>query len=365
MQVKKIFLASSAELEEDRRAFQLMFTRLNPQWRSRELTFDVVLWESFIDAMSKEGLQQEYNKAARDCDIFVMLFFTKVGPYTLQEFETAFATLKEGARPLIYTYFRNDYVLTGDLDERVRSLLAFKDRLRELKHYPTSYRNAEDLQWQFSRQLEQIYGGDGASAEISDATPQSRVDEIALLLCHRQLFGDGASTPEEAKRLQAAVQRAGRYVREAVFGMASSVRREAWIVDKRRMERTIPLFEALTRADSTWHAPFAQLGFALKDKPVPDWERSLEALTHAIELRGDRLGEGGPFYHWARAECLIHLDPRFKPGKPADPATKASVLEALRQARRELEDGWEAALDNSLALDVRNWLQFNGSPRLR
>ena len=93
MQVKKIFLASSEELKDDRRSFELMLSRLNPQWRPRNLTFDLVVWENFIDAMSKEGLQKEYNKAVEDCDIFVMLFFTKVGRYTLEEFETAFTDL--------------------------------------------------------------------------------------------------------------------------------------------------------------------------------------------------------------------------------------------------------------------------------
>ena len=36
MQIKKIFLASSEELLNDRRAFELMIGRLNPQWRQRD-----------------------------------------------------------------------------------------------------------------------------------------------------------------------------------------------------------------------------------------------------------------------------------------------------------------------------------------
>jgi len=83
MQIRKIFLASSQELEQDRRAFELMLGRLNQQWRPRNFTFDLIVWENFIDAMSRDGLQKEYNKALRDCDIFVMMFFTKVGRYTL------------------------------------------------------------------------------------------------------------------------------------------------------------------------------------------------------------------------------------------------------------------------------------------
>jgi len=202
MPVIKIFLASSEELKEDRRAFEIMLARLNPQWRSRELTFDLVVWENFIDAMSPEGLQKEYSKAVQECDVFVMLFFTKVGKYTLKEFETAFADLATGTGPKIYTYFKNDSILTGDLDDGVKSLLEFKTRLQVLKHYPTLYRNTEDLLFQFSQQLELLYGGDGtASLDITDTTPQAKIGEIALVLGHRQLFGDTGGEPVDPARL--------------------------------------------------------------------------------------------------------------------------------------------------------------------
>jgi len=86
MQIKKIFLASSAELKADREAFERMLARLNPQWRSRDITFDLVVWENFIDAMSSEGLQKEYDKAVQECDVFVMLFFTKVDYHKYQKY---------------------------------------------------------------------------------------------------------------------------------------------------------------------------------------------------------------------------------------------------------------------------------------
>lgn len=365
MQVKKVFLASSEELKDDRRSFELMLARLNPQWRQRDITFDLVVWENFIDAMSKDGLQKEYDKAVQGCDLFVMLFFTKVGPYTLEEFETAFSGLKADSGPKVYTYFRNDLVLTGDLDDHVKSLLDFKAKLRSLKHYPTNYRNAEDLQWQFSRQLELLYGGDGvSSAEITDSTPQSKIGEAALVLCHRQLLGDNGTDRVNLDRMSAAVLRASRQVRSAIFNMAQDVRRENWSGDKHRMERTIPVFEALVRADPTWHAPLGNLGYALKDKLVPDWTHALEHLVRALELRGERVDEG-PFYQYSRAMCLIHLDPRFVAKQPSDPTRRGEIVEVLRQARRELEADWEGIMSNADAADIRAWLELNGSPRLR
>jgi len=233
MPQKKIFLASSEELKEDRRAFEIMLGRINQQWRQRDITFELVVWENFIDALSREGLQKEYNKAIKECDIFVMMFFTKVGKYTLDEFETAFANMGAGTGPRIYTYFRNDFILTGDIDDGIKSLLDFKAKLKALNHYVTAYRNTEDLQYQFSRQLEMLYGSDGASTfDITDSTPKAKIGEIALVLCHRQIFGNNGSSQVDPGRLQAAVLRAGKQVRNTVFNLAYEVRRENWATDK-------------------------------------------------------------------------------------------------------------------------------------
>ena len=53
--------------------------------------------------MSRTRLQDEYNKAIQECDIFVSLFFTKVGKYTKEEFETAFQHFQETNKPKVYT----------------------------------------------------------------------------------------------------------------------------------------------------------------------------------------------------------------------------------------------------------------------
>lgn len=365
MQIKKIFLASSEELKDDRRAFELMLGRLNQQWRPRDYTFDLVVWENFIDAMSRDGLQKEYNKAVQDCDLFVMMFFTKVGRYTLEEFETAFADMAAGSGPRIYTYFRNDFILTGEVDEGIKSLLDFKARLRALNHYVTPYRNTEDLQYQFSRQLEKLYGDEsGQAREIDDRTPQVKVGEVALLLSYRQLYGGSALDPADVARLGSAVERATRQVRDAVFSLASQMRRETWATDKRLMERTIPVFEALARADPKWHAPHGQLGYALVDKLVPDWQRAKASLDRAVQLRGDAVGEG-LFYNYNRARCAVALDAAYAAGKAAEGPARDAVLSMLKQARRDLDSDWDRTIETPDSADLRAWLQLNGSPRLR
>ncbi|MDY6933377.1 MAG: COR domain-containing protein [Spirochaetota bacterium] len=160
--IKKItiFLASSAELEKDRREFRIFISEPNKHLIKDNIFLELEIWEDFVDAMSKTRLQDEYNNAVRNSDIFVMLFFTKVGRFTLEEFETAFGQFKKTKKPLIYTYFKNAPFNTGDLKEQdTQSIFAFQKKLKELGHYQTVYKNIDDLKLQFDEQLKKVLPG--------------------------------------------------------------------------------------------------------------------------------------------------------------------------------------------------------------
>ena len=153
---RRIFLASSAELVEDRREFEIFINRQNKRWHERGVFLELVIWEDFIDAVSQTRLQDEYNKALKGCDVFVMLFWTKVGMYTAEEFETAFGQFKATGRPLIYTYFKDtpsDHPLD---DDDQASLYAFRSKLKKLGHFYTSYKNQDALCRHFGDQLEKL-----------------------------------------------------------------------------------------------------------------------------------------------------------------------------------------------------------------
>jgi hypothetical protein len=154
---KKIFLASSSELQADREQFEIFINRKNKDWIDKEIFLHLIIWEDFLDAMSQTRLQDEYNKAIRECDIFVMLFSTKVGQYTEEEFETAFGQFKTTNKPLIYTYFKDTTISTGSLNEEdVISLLNFRKKLKNLEHFYTFYKNIDDLKLKFDQQLNKL-----------------------------------------------------------------------------------------------------------------------------------------------------------------------------------------------------------------
>ena len=107
------------------------------------------------------------------------------------------------------------------------SLLDFKKKLGALKHYYTRYRSAEELKWLFSRQLDKLYGDtQGLSLEITQATPQSQIDTIALALVNRFLSEVDARTTVDTVKLSNAVQRASELPRHTIFLLAQQVRRE-------------------------------------------------------------------------------------------------------------------------------------------
>ncbi|CAA0113265.1 Internalin-A [Halioglobus japonicus] len=161
MQTIRIFLASSSELSEERDAFDLYFRQQNDLLLRKGLYLEIVRWENFLDAMSTTRLQEEYNEAVRQCDIFVSLFLTKTGRFTEEEFEVAHKKYSETGKPYIYTFFKDDALARGhasrsDLD----SLWKFQDKLKELEHYFTEYKNLEDLKLKFRDQLEMLLGLD-------------------------------------------------------------------------------------------------------------------------------------------------------------------------------------------------------------
>ncbi|MGH7597031.1 MAG: AAA family ATPase [bacterium] len=174
MKTIKIFLASSAELKSDREQFEIFINRQNNRWVDRGVFLKLIIWEGFLDAMSQTRLQDEYNKAIRECDLFVMLFCTKVGKYTAEEFETAFGQFQATSKPLIFTYFKDAAISTGSANkDDLLSLWAFQEKLKQLGHFQTVYKNIEGLRERFDNQLDKL-ADDGfiGGKAVNDFAPQ-------------------------------------------------------------------------------------------------------------------------------------------------------------------------------------------------
>jgi len=154
----RLFLASSSELKEHREEFEKFINRQNNHYiESQNIYLKLEHWEDFIDAMDKIRLQNAYNRTIREGHIFVMLYWTKVGKYTAEEFEVAFGQFKETNRPLVYTYECTEPVPNDKLKRHdTNSLFDFRDKLKDLGHFPTQYTNIDNLEKHFGLQLQKI-----------------------------------------------------------------------------------------------------------------------------------------------------------------------------------------------------------------
>ena len=156
IKIIKIFLASSSELKDDREQFEIFINRKNKKYIEQGIFLALVVWEDFIDAMSKTRLQDEYNKAITECHIFVSLFHTKVGKYTEEEFLKALETFKANGNLRIYTYFKDAPINMSQIRPEIMTLLNFKEKLHNLGHFHTSYADINDLKHKFGEQLNKI-----------------------------------------------------------------------------------------------------------------------------------------------------------------------------------------------------------------
>ena len=124
-------------------------------------------WEYFLDAMSETRLQDEYNKAIHDCDVFVCLFFTKTGKFTEEEFDAAHGQFLKSGKPRIYTFFKNADIKTGSArQDDLKSLWAFQEKLGKLGHFFTKYDNIEHLKLQFGDQIDKMLDEASKSAHL-------------------------------------------------------------------------------------------------------------------------------------------------------------------------------------------------------
>lgn len=151
----KIFIASSAELTSDREDFRNFISVINDGLHDQGIYLKIIQWEYFLDSISETRKQDDYNKAVISADIFLSLFFTKVGKFSNEEFENAYGHFINNGTPKIFTYFKNAPVNIGELNRKdFDSLCDFKDKLNAINHFPSTYRNMDDLQNQFRIQLE-------------------------------------------------------------------------------------------------------------------------------------------------------------------------------------------------------------------
>ena len=149
----KIFLASSEELTDDRNAFGNLVRRLDKIYEKRGIRIELFEWEDYDAAYNDRRKQDEYNDHIKAADMFLALFHTKAGKFTIEEFNVATEEFKRHASPKVYTYCKD--LQAGEQESP--ELAEFKRKLfEEMGHYWSRYNNRDSMQLHFVMQLQLV-----------------------------------------------------------------------------------------------------------------------------------------------------------------------------------------------------------------
>jgi len=95
----KVFLASSSELELERAHIGDLFNDINSILADKDVRLRLLKWENFNPAFTGERKQGEYDQQVKKADIFIALFRSLAGKYTLEEADVAKAAHAQNHRP--------------------------------------------------------------------------------------------------------------------------------------------------------------------------------------------------------------------------------------------------------------------------
>ena len=116
MTTLKIFLASSEELKPERLVIAELVTTMNYAWAEHDVSIRLVKWEYLDSSMGAQHKQEDYNDHLRQCDMCIVLYWTKFGMYTEIELETAYRLYNsDGGMSQMSVFFKDGGEMTDGL----------------------------------------------------------------------------------------------------------------------------------------------------------------------------------------------------------------------------------------------------------
>ena len=214
MKTIKIFLASSEELSDDRNAFGNLVRRLDKIYEKRGIRIELFEWEDDEAAYNNRRKQDEYNDQIKASDMFLALFHTKAGKFTIEEFDIATEEFKKHASPKVYTYCKD----LQEGEQESPELIEFKHRLfEELGHYWCRYNNRDSMQLHFVMQL-QLVETNGMVEKLKleegivmlEGMPIAKIDNLQFAAgneAYQKMSAELADLPEKIEKARMRVER--------------------------------------------------------------------------------------------------------------------------------------------------------------
>ena len=185
----KLFIASSGELNDERREFDTVLMQVNKNFRNLHL--ESTNWE--YDTVSgsypgKERIQDEINPVLAASHIVVVLLYSKIGEFTREEYEYA---RKMDFK--IFVYFKTGFAPESTSQSKLYTeLLEFKDKLvnEGAVQYDT-YTSTKDynqkLQLVLNKYFRKTYPDESNPIIIPNGAKETKITEVFHWIHHYTL----------------------------------------------------------------------------------------------------------------------------------------------------------------------------------
>lgn len=146
----QVFIASSAEVDEDKAQLDHFFAERNKIYAERDILFVQKTWKDFESSLHQHFLQDRYDEYIRRCDIVLFLFHTRLGKYTLQELKVAHEAFKRSkkGRPRIFIFYKE----TENQPPELANFKAFTEQ--SYGHFCDTYADYPELLQKMEKQLQ-------------------------------------------------------------------------------------------------------------------------------------------------------------------------------------------------------------------
>jgi formylglycine-generating enzyme required for sulfatase activity/translation elongation factor P/translation initiation factor 5A len=172
----KIFLASSNDLQEERNAIELMVSRENEKIESTGVKFKVVRWEQLLQAFQPKRVQDFFNKEMLECQVMIALFYNRLGKFTLEEFQTAVNSFKQGKNPrYIVVFFKPVRVSIDEIDDQILKIKALKQNIEQHEQIYCTYENLDELKNKLKEQMDLLVETYKNETSSPQATPVQNI----------------------------------------------------------------------------------------------------------------------------------------------------------------------------------------------
>lgn len=140
-------------MADERDAIDLLVSEMDRLYRNRGIRFELVKWEDKNQSFNATRKQDDFNEEMLQCDIVIVLFGKRIGAFTKEEYNRAFASLKNGHKPdHLFVYFKT-FHYTDVPEADLKKITDFRKEIDSKGQFSKNYKDIKALQHDFQKQL--------------------------------------------------------------------------------------------------------------------------------------------------------------------------------------------------------------------